>query len=169
MRIDPCGISANPQSAIRNPQSDESAIRHPQSAQSLQPKQASSLSTLLGEPDSPRLARGDSNSRPALKPESGGNRGNAGSHPFPSPRSHQQEFANHKEPKERREGNLGKDSPHPQGDRVRLTNRLFLFGFSAASVVKLLRNRNPCVLAPLRHRVGATAFKSLERRVPDGR
>jgi hypothetical protein len=31
----------------------------------------SSLSTLFVEPDSTRLARGDSNSRPALKPESG--------------------------------------------------------------------------------------------------
>jgi hypothetical protein len=38
----------------------------------------------------------------------------------------EQEFANHKERKERKEGNLGEDSSHPQGDRARLPNRLSL-------------------------------------------
>jgi hypothetical protein len=41
--------------------------------------------TLLDEPDFIRLATGAQKSGSALQPESGGNRGNAGSHPFPSP------------------------------------------------------------------------------------
>jgi hypothetical protein len=49
------------------------------------PEQASSLSSLLDEPDSTRLARGDSNSSSARQPENGGNCANAGSRPFPSP------------------------------------------------------------------------------------
>jgi hypothetical protein len=35
--------------------------------------------------------------------------------------------------------------------------------------MKLLRNPNPCVSAPLRLCVGSITFKSLEWRVPDGR
>jgi hypothetical protein len=48
-------------------------------------KQVFSLLTLLDEPDVTRLAIGDPKSGSALQPESGGNRGDAGSHPFPSP------------------------------------------------------------------------------------
>jgi hypothetical protein len=48
-------------------------------------RRQSSLSTLFVEPDSTRLARGDTKSSSALQPESGGSRGNAASHPFPSP------------------------------------------------------------------------------------
>jgi hypothetical protein len=51
------------------------------------PRRGMSPRRFLGPPPvrcPQRLARGDSNSRPALKPESGGSRGNAGSHPFPS-------------------------------------------------------------------------------------
>ena len=44
-----------------------------------------SLLTLLNEPDSTRLATGDPKSGSALQPERGGRRGDAGSHPFPSP------------------------------------------------------------------------------------
>ena len=42
-----------------------------------------SLSALLDEPDSTRLARGDS-AKSALQLGSGGNHGSVGSHPFPS-------------------------------------------------------------------------------------
>ena len=48
-------------------------------------EQLSSLLTLLDEPVFTRLATGDPKSGSALQAESGGSRGNAGSHPFPSP------------------------------------------------------------------------------------
>src|ERR1035441_3037538 len=51
-----------------------------------------SLSTLLDEPDSTRLAWEDSNSKSAPQPESGGNREEAGSHPLPCRSSHKQAF-----------------------------------------------------------------------------
>jgi len=44
----------------------------------------SSLLALLDEPDFTRLATGVPKSGSAPQPESGGNRGNPGSHPFPS-------------------------------------------------------------------------------------
>jgi hypothetical protein len=43
------------------------------------------LLTLLDAPDFTRLATGNPKSGPALPPESGGSRGDARRHPFPSP------------------------------------------------------------------------------------
>jgi hypothetical protein len=129
---------------IQNPELLEGGGRVKQAS-----KRQFSLLTLLDALGFTCSATGDPQSGSALQPESGGSRGNAGSHPFPR----RQLTQRREEARTQRAGRWG-----GKGGFELLTQR-----------VKLPTNRNPCVMVPLRHCVDSITLRSLEWRIPDGR